>query len=95
MPTGATVIDFGAFPGAAEAAVTVIGQAGIVASSLVEAWIEPAATADHPADEHVYEELDVIASDIVAGTGFTVRGVCRATGDAMLWGRYNVAWAWL
>jgi hypothetical protein len=69
---GTATIDFGAFPGSSHATVIVTGQAGIVAGSVVQAWIRPVATADHSADEHMLETLKVHASSIVAGTGFTV-----------------------
>jgi len=71
---GTADLDFGAFPGASDASVAVTGQAGIVSGSLVEAWIRPVATADHTADEHMVETLKIFAGDIVAGTGFTIRG---------------------
>lgn len=73
--SGTTTIDFGAFPGGSDASVTVIGQTGIVAGSLVEAWIRPEATADHTADEHMVETIKVVAGNIVAGTGFTIYGL--------------------
>ena len=69
---GTAIVDFGAFPGKMDASVAVTGQAGIVAGSLVEAWIRPVATADHTVDEHMAETLKVFAADIVAGTGFTI-----------------------
>lgn len=69
---GTATIDFGSFPGSSHATVVVTGQAGIVAGSIVQAWIRPVATADHSADEHMLETIKVFASDIVAGTGFTV-----------------------
>ena len=69
---GTATVDFGAFPGSSHASVVVTGQAGIVAGSVVQAWIRPVATADHSADEHMLETLKVHAADIVAGTGFTV-----------------------
>ncbi len=72
--TGTAILDFGAFPGQSDAAVVITGQAGIVAGSLVEAWIRPVATADHSADEHMVETIKVFACEIVAGTGFTIRG---------------------
>jgi hypothetical protein len=72
MPTGTAVLDFGS--GSTDASVAVTGQTGIVSGSLVEAWIRPVASADHSADEHLLEEIKIVASDIVAGTGFTVRG---------------------
>lgn len=75
MPTGTATLDFGAFPGKSDTSVAVTGQTGIVAGSLVEAWIRPVATADHSADEHMLETLKVFAADIVAGTGFTIYGL--------------------
>ena len=72
--SGTTTIDFGAFPGTSDTSVAVTGQAGIVAGSLVEAWIRPVATADHSADEHMVETLKVFAGNIVAATGFTIYG---------------------
>ena len=69
-------LDFGAFPGNDSTTVAVTGQTGIVAGSLVEAWLRPETTADHTADEHMIEQIRVSAGDIVAGTGFTVYGWC-------------------
>lgn len=76
---GTTTIDFGAFPGGSDASVAVTGQAGITGTSLVEAWLLPAATADHTADEHVVETIKVMAGNIAAGTGFTVYAVNTST----------------
>lgn len=66
--------------------MTVTGQTGIVSGSLVEAWIRPEATADHSADEHVVESpwLKVVAADIVAGTGFTIRAIYENPNDEPL-----------
>ena len=72
---GTATLDFGAFPGGSDASVAVTGQATIVAGSFVEAWITPALTTDHTADEHLVETLKVMAGNIVAGTGFTIYGV--------------------
>jgi hypothetical protein len=73
--TGTGLLDFGAFPGASDAQLVITGQAGIVSGSYVEAWIFPAATTDHTADEHWVEPLKVMAGNIVAGTGFTIYGI--------------------
>lgn len=73
--SGVTTIDFGAFPGGYSAQVAVIGQAGIVAGSVIQAWIQPAATADHSADEHLAEFIQVFAGNISAGVGFTIYGL--------------------
>jgi len=73
--TGTATLDFGAFPGAAEASIAVTGQTGIVAGSLVEAWRMPTvATADKTTDEQRIERLEVVADTISAGIGFTIRG---------------------
>lgn len=71
---GTAILDFGAFPGASDASVVVTGQASILSGSLVEAWIQVEASADHTADEHMVETLKVFAHSIVAGTGFTISG---------------------
>jgi hypothetical protein len=75
---GTATLDFGAFPGKSDASVTVTGQAGIVAGSVVLVKLRPAATADHSADEHMLETIEVYAGDIVAGTGFTIYGVNKS-----------------
>lgn len=61
MAQGTVVVDFGAFPGADSATVTVTGIAG--SPTLGEAWIVPVGTADHSADEHV-----LAAPKVFAGT---------------------------
>ena len=101
MPgSGQTTVDFGAFPGKTDATATITGQAGIVAGSLVEAWIFPAVTTDHSPDEHRVEQIEVTAGDIVAATGFTIYAVNRAGGAdkdvaPRLYGLYNVGWVWV
>ena len=89
---GTTTIDFGAFPGTTDTSVAVTGQAAIVAGSLVEAWIRPAATASHSVMDHVVDPPRVIASDIVAATGFTIYGFTENT--RRHYGIYTVAWVW-
>ena len=71
---GTTTLDFGAFPGASDASVFVSAPT-IGAGSLVEAWIFPAATADHSADEHLVETIKVVAGNVQAGVGFTIYGL--------------------
>lgn len=97
MATGTATIDFGVFPGKADTSLAVTGQAAIVAGTLVEAWLRPAVTADHSADEHMVEAINVFAADIVAGTGFTIHG--RSTNQfgqsTRLYGTWSVAWAWV
>lgn len=71
---GTATLDFEAFPGKSDASVTVVGQAAILAGSVVQAWLRPVATADHTADEHMAETISVFAGNIVAGVGFTIYG---------------------
>lgn len=71
---GTDEIDFGAWPGSDEASVAVTGQTGILAGSLVEAWLFPTATTDHSVDEHRLDGPQLIAGNVVAGTGFTIYG---------------------
>lgn len=110
MATGTATVDFGAFPGASDASLVITGQGSIVAGSLVEVWLRPAATADHTADEHLLETLKVMAGNIVAGTGFTIYGVntsqlnepaddpsaqsWRGGKGTRIYGTWSVAWAW-
>lgn len=96
---GLAVLDFGAFPGKSDAFVAVTGQSGILIGSLVEAWIRPMATADHSADEHLVESLNIMAGNIIAGTGFTIYGLntsqLSSHGQGMrLYGQWNIAWVW-
>ena len=97
MATGTATIDFGAFPGKADTSLAITGQGSIASGSLVEAWLRPADTADHTADEHMVEAIHVFAADIVAGTGFTIHG--RSTSgfgqSTRLYGTFSVAWAWV
>lgn len=86
---GTAVLDFG--NGSTEASVVVTGQTGIAADSSVEAWVELASSADHTVDEHRLEEIDISAGNIVAGTGFTIYGVCR---KGAAHGEFNVNWVW-
>lgn len=76
-----------------EARVVVTGQAGILSTSTVIARRIIAPSADHTADEHLVEDLDVDAGLIVPGVGFTIIGrPGRFAGR--LFGIFNVAWQW-
>lgn len=91
---GTAVIDFGAYPGSSQATVSVAGQASILTSSACEAWIRPQdATADHSVDEHVVEQLKIVAGSIVAGVGFTIYAEVFGQG-AFAYGTFNVNWVW-
>lgn len=107
---GTTTVNLGAFPGSSDGTAVITGQTGILAGSLVEAWILPAATADHSADEHWVESLIVSAGNIVAGTGFTIylrdgntlyeqtaqqgRGKAPVGSQPRVYGVWNIGWVW-
>jgi hypothetical protein len=89
---GTATLDFGATP-AEEASVAVTGQAAIVAGSHVEAFFMQETSADNGTDEHAEAAAlcPLVVSDIVAGTGFTI----RAHPLAMLGiGQFSVRWVW-
>lgn len=109
MAQGTTTVNFGTFPGATDARVNVTGQGSILATSLVEAWVFPTATADHSADEHWVDGPQVVAGNVVAGTGFTIYASVKPQTDAkaptdsrrgnsnnnsMAYGSWTVAWVW-
>lgn len=107
MATGIAVLDFGTFPGKSDTSVAVTGQTSIVTLSYVEAWIRPIASADHSADEHMLETIQLFAGNIVGGTGFTIYGfntselsepIDRTSNiggvGTRISGQFNVYWAW-
>lgn len=90
--SGETTIDFGAFPGSNEASVTVIGQAGILTGSQVDAWIVAKATSDHTTNDHAYAGslMGITCGAPTAGVGFTI----YARSPHKMQGTFTVQWAW-
>lgn len=75
-----------------EVTVTVSGQTGILAaSSELEAWVQPKATADHSLDEHRVNQLTVHACNIVDNTSFDI---CLWCENGSLYGDWNISWVW-
>ena len=96
--SGSVLLDFGAFPGKTDITQDV-STVGVVATSLVEAWIQPAATTDHTLDEHRIENIKVSATWKVNDT-ITIFGVCTdppigGMTPGKLYGKYNVGWVWI
>lgn len=63
---GNAVLDFGAFPGS-NVAIVDVAAAGVVATSEIEAWIRPEATADHTDMDHVAAPMRVIGTYLSDG----------------------------
>ena len=93
MPgSGTATADFGTWANRTdEVQIIITGQASILTSSQLGAWLRIEATADHSLDEVRIEELDVEAGNIVAATGFTI--YVRATAGRVH-GQFNIDWAW-
>lgn len=94
---GTALLDFGVSPGKSDTSVVVTGQTGIVSGSIVNVQVAAVATADHSADEHIVEPLEVYAGNIVAGTGFTIFGINRSFSgreSPRLFGKFTIAWKW-
>jgi hypothetical protein len=96
---GTVIVDFGM--GASSAEVLVTGQTGILAGSLVEAWIgyatQPNAgtfatyVPNNLEDDHVVQDIRVRAGHITPGTGFEIEVV---SGDHLLFGQFIINWVW-
>jgi hypothetical protein len=94
---GTATLDFGTMAniptsGNASISLDITGQAAILATSRVEAWLRLEATTEHPIDDLRFDPIDVTAGNIVAGTGFTIYGK-MPFGNA--YGTYKVDWVWV
>lgn len=87
---GKAIIDFGV-NGSDTATAPITGQTTMVSASVIAVALEVKDSADHSADEHFVEEIEILAGSIVAGTGFTIYA---RTGNKKLYGKFNVAWSW-
>jgi len=89
--TGNLTLDFGAAPGTNIAETTVTGQASILGTSGVEAYMMGLdTTATHNAVEHAIAPIKLSCTAIVPGTGFTIQGIS----EWRLTGTFVVRWVW-
>jgi hypothetical protein len=88
MAQGTTTVDFGT--GTQDASVFVSAPA-ITGTQLVEAWVLPATTASNTVDDHWVEDLEIMAGNVVAASGFTIYAKCQTL---MAHGIYNIAWVY-
>jgi hypothetical protein len=101
--SGSVALNFGGFPGTAETSVDVAGQAGLVTTSKINAWLLPIATAGHSIDEHLAERVCIRANWKVDGT-LTIHGyddaapqtrpVFNQVQSFRLYDQYTVGWSW-
>ena len=92
---GTATLNFGTMGdvGSNEASVAVTGQAAILATSKVEAYLmADDTTADHTASDHRYASLFIglTCGTPTAATGFTIYGRCA---DKMT-GQFSIRWVW-
>lgn len=91
---GTAQIDFDSTEGLNESFIDVTGQATILATSKVEAFImADDNTPDHPAADHRYIlglGLSLTCGNLIAGTGFTIYARC----PHKLHGFWAVRWRW-
>lgn len=71
--SGVATLNFGAFPGAPQATVTITAVDASDPNAEIDAWIIPIATADHSADEHVYDPPRVGAA--IVGSTIVITGL--------------------
>lgn len=91
--TGTATLDFGANPGANETSIAVTGQASILATSKVEAFVmADDTTASHTASDHKYFPVfcHLSCGTPSAGVGFTI----YARSAEKLTGQWAVRFAW-
>lgn len=88
---GTAIIDFGATC-TDRASVVVTGQTGILAGSQVEPWLMAVGNAENGVDSHILAAalMDMVAGNIVAGTGFTIYLICQARAS----GKFTLQWVW-
>jgi hypothetical protein len=86
---GTALLDFG-LTGKTETSVSVAAPS-ILSTSIVLVSLVAKDSADHSADEHLVEEIEVMPGAVTAGVGFTIVG---RTGNFPLRGAWNVNWYW-
>lgn len=88
---GSGTIDFGSAPGSTVATFAIVGQAGIVAGSHVECFLQGTdTTATHNAVEHSMVPITIRPNLITVATGFS--GI--AISAIRLTGTFTYRWVW-
>lgn len=102
MQSDNATLDFGAFPGSSHATLVVSSNRtqGIPPNAEVRVSVQPRASADHTADEHVVESIRFVArreseSSIRIDAFNTNDKVTAAGKGTFLVGQFNCRWEWL
>jgi len=93
LPVGQSTLNFGDISSPSGwATLDVTGQASILSTSKVEAWIRPEATPEHSLEETLIEPIKISAGNILEGTGFTIYGEVL---NGKTYGTYKIDWVWV
>ena len=90
---GTSILNFGNFPGNSEASITIVGQTGILSTSLITAELsQVGTTTGHTVADHRFARafINVCIGDIVPGVGFTIFG----NSLEKMQGEFEVQWVW-
>lgn len=89
---GIAEIDFGVNGKDLASTFIVLNDAAIsVSTTSVSCGLRAMGTSDHSYEEHLIEQLDVRAGNIVNEVGFELYAVTR---NVKLYGKYSVFWSW-
>lgn len=90
LNTGSAIIDFGSTL-CTDASIDITGQTGILSTSYINVQLIGIDSVDHDSDEHIIEDIKVIAGNIIPGTGFTIYAHCNI---GLTYGKFNLVWNW-
>jgi len=90
--SGIAVLDFGAIP-TQEGSVTITGQAGILETSNIQAFMVARSTPDNDENAHKFAAIAFrfVVSDIVAGVGFKINAYNMI---GLVKGTFKIDWRW-
>lgn len=84
---GTTTVDFDT----GKTDVSVLVSVPAISTEAVEAWIVPSLTASNEIDNHLIEDLTVVAHSVVPGVGFTVYAKCNTL---LAHGTYSIGYVY-
>ena len=89
---GIAVLDFGAIP-TQDGSVTITGQAGILETSNIQAFMVARSTPDNDENAHKFAAIAFrfVVSDIVAGVGFKINAYNMI---GLVKGTFKIDWRW-